>query len=400
MDIFRKLLHASLFVLVALCGCATPVATVELKSTVDLPQSVPQVQLTVGVYQSPEFRAYELATKSYRIPVGQASTSLFQELFPKTFKKVVWVESLPPISTGELQLSAVIEPQIDAFQLYTLVVGRSFKAWAEIHYGFTVYSPDGAVLASWTVKGGGESTGGIGRTVNYAMQEAAWRFITSFNDVPEAKRWVQGLPQQGAQAVEAAQTTRPDPEFAKEAVLGFYPGVVAVSADANPEMKGQSEEVSTRLKESGLLAIRVEVKNQGGHRLLIRRRDIAIVRPDGTEISSLSASTFAALGVKPRMKGWTAPSGVGVWALPTVFASLANLAAIGAERKELETHLSIYQDKELYDATLTRGRSVQGYVYFFIPREVASLEDLKLMVPVIDFDSAIRYVVRLPLTLP
>ncbi len=396
MVMFRKFRSMTLMIGLLLCGCATTVVTI--KPTVDLPQSVPQVQLTVGVYQSPEFRAYELITKPFRIPVGQASTSLFQELFPKTFKKVVWVESLPPISTGEMQLSAIIEPQIDAFQFYPLVVGRSFRVWVEIHYGFTVYSPDGVVLASWTVKGGGESNG-IGPAVNYAMQEAAWRFITSFNDVPEAKRWVQGLPQQGAQANEAAQTTRPDPEFAEGAVLGVYPDVVAVSADANPEMKGQSVVISTRLKESGLLAIRVEVKNDGGHRLLIRRRDIAIVLPDGTEISSLSASTFAALGVKPRMKGWTAPSGVGVWALPTVFASLANLAAIGAERKELETHLSIYQDKELYDATLTRGRSVQGYVYFFVPEEVVSLEELKLVLPIIDFDSATWYIVRLPMTL-
>lgn len=393
-----KFLSVILFFWILLCGCATTVVTI--KPMVDLPQSVTQVPMTIGVYESPDFRAYEYIADRYTLPVGQASVSLFQELFPKTFKKVVWLETPPPINTAGQKLSAIIEPRIEGFQLYALSVGQGFKIWAEIHYGFTVYSTDGVVLASWTVKGGGESSLTIDQAVNNAMQEVSWRFITGFNDSPEAKRWAEGLLQKGAEANGSAQTTHSAPQFGKEAVVGVYPGIVAVSAEANPDMKGQSVELSTHLKESGLLPIRVEVKNRGDHRLLIRHRDITIVRPDGTEIGSLPASIFAALSVKPHMKGWTAPAGVGVGALPLGFAGLLNAAAISAEYKELNTCLSIYQDKELYDTTLTRGRSVQGYAYFFVPVEVASLEDLKLVVPVIDFDSATRYIVRLPLKLP
>lgn len=259
MDKFVKYCSVILIFGVLLCGCATTVVTVvTIKPTVDLPQSIPQVPMTIGVYQSPEFRAYESAVKPYRFPVGQASASLFQEIFPKAFKKVVWVENPPPITKAEPQLSAVIEPRIDEFQFYSLGVGGSFK-WAEIRYGFTVYSPDGAKLASWTVKGGGESSLAMDQAVNYAMQEAAWRFITGFNDIPEAKRWAQGLQQEGAQAAEAGQTTGSTPEFGKEAVLGGYPGIMSFSADANPEINGQSVELNARLKESGLLPIRVEI---------------------------------------------------------------------------------------------------------------------------------------------
>ncbi len=397
---FRKSLYATLIVMVSICGCVT--TDVSIKPALDFPERTTQIQRTIGVYQSPEFLDYESTVKPYRLPVGQASASLFQELFPKAFKKVVWVESIKPISTEEPQLSAVIEPQIEAFQLYTFVVGRIFKVWTEIDYVFTVYSPEGVVLDSWSVKGSGESAGSlaISRAVNYAMEEAAWRFITSFNNIPEAKRWSQGLPQKGAIADESTQTTRPIPEFAKDAVVGVYPGIVAVRADTNPTFGGQSVELSTRLKELGLHAIRIEIKNQGNHRLLIRRRDITIADPDGSKISSLPASIFATLGVKPRMKGFTAPSGVGVGSLPMVFTSLVNLAAYEAERKELETLLLTYQNKEIYDATLTMGKSVQGYTYFFIPEEVTDLEDLKLVVPIIDFDSATRYIIRLPLNFP
>ncbi len=400
MVMFRKFRSMTLMIGLLLCGCATTVVTI--KPTVDLPQSVPQVQLTVGVYQSPEFRDYELITKPFRIPVGQASTSLFQELFPKTFKKVVWVESPPPITTVEPQFSVVIEPQIDEFQFYPLVVGRSFKVWVEIHYGFTVYSPDGAVLASWTVKGVGESTGDLamGRAVNYAMQEAAQRFITSFNDVPEAKRWVQGLPQQGSQASKTLQTMRSAPEFAEGAVLGVYPGVVAVSADVNSTPEGQSAEIHASLKTAGLLAIRVLIKNQGSNRLLFRRRDISLVRTDGTEISSLPASTFAVLSVKPSVvsgPGYYSDLGSLGLFLPLL---IGYWGPIESEKRDREANLSIYRDKELYDTTLTKGSSVQGYVYFVVPEGGASLEDLKLVVPVIDFDATTWYIVRLPLTLP
>ncbi len=399
---FRKLLHVSLVIAVTLYGCA-----VTLKPIVDLPPSVPRIQKTVGVYQSPEFSNYQQTAKVYnapdqKIPLGPASVSLFQELFSKAFDKVVWLESLPPITTGAPQISAVIEPQVDAFQVFSQRVGNDYKAWAEIHYKFTVYNPGGEVLTSWMVEGVGESTAAdmLGKAVNYAMQEAAWRFITSFNDIPEAKRWLQGVSQQGAIAAESSQTTRSAPGFAKGAVLGTYPGIVTVSADSNPKPSGQSVEVSTRLKELGLVAIRVEIKNQGSHRLLLRRRDIGLVYPDGKEISSLPAYTFSSLGVTPGIM--LAPHG-NVYSgaqLFNLFGAIVNTLSIISDRKELEANLSIYRDKELYDTTLTKGRSVQGYVYFLVPERGARLDDLKLAVPVIDYDAATWYIVRIPLTLP
>jgi hypothetical protein len=199
-------------------------------------------------------------------------------------------------------------------------------------------------------------------------------------------------------AQKTKQTTRPDPKYAEGAVLGTYPSVVEVSADTNSKPEGQSAEVHASLKAAGLLAVRVSIKNQGSNRLLLRRRDISLVRNDGTMISSLPASTFSVLGVKPRavVFGSDYYRG-GIWSLPFM---LADLGPIESERKDREVNLSIYRDKELYDATLTKGRSVQGYVYFVVPEGGANLEDLKLVVPVIDFDAAIRYVVRLPLNLP
>ncbi len=404
MVMFRKSLYATLTVGVLLCGCST---LVTIKPTVDLPPSIPKVQMTVGVYLSPAFRSYEPSARlysftTYKFPLGPASVSLFQELFPKAFEKVVWLESPPPITTGVSQLSAVIEPQVDAFQVFSQRVGNSYNAWAEIHYKFTVYNPGGEVITSWMVEGVGESSAAdsLGKAVNYAMQEAGWRFITSFNDVPEAKRWLQGVSQQDAIAAESAQTTHPAPEFAKGAVLGTYPGVVTASADSNPKPYGQSVEVSTRLKELGLVAVRIEVKNQGSHRLLLRRRDIGLVCPDGTEISSLPAYTFSSLGVTPGIM--LAPHG-NVYSgaqLFNLFGAIVNTLSIISDRNELEANLSIYRDKELYDATLTKGRSVQGYVYFFVPVGGASLDDLKLAVPVIDYDAATWYIVRLPLSMP
>ena len=408
MDMFRKSLYVTLIVVVTFCGCA-----VTLKPTVDLPTSVPRVQMTVGVYQSPEFRNYQQKAAIYdgpdaKIPLGSASATLFHELFPKAFEKVVWVESLPTITAGESPFSAVIEPQIDVFKFLLLHVGNYFQAWAEIHYAFTVYAPNGKVLASWTVNGVGESSGAgqydtLGQAVDFAMQEAAWRFIPSLNDVPEAKRWLQGLPQEGVRAAEASQTTRLAPEFAKGAMLGTYPGVVAVSADTSYEPG--STHVHPRSKAGQWLSIRVLVENHGSHRLLLRRKDIALVGPDGTEINPLPTSTFAgaAKGRPIVTSGSYGPAIPILWPLQ-VAAMISDQLSAQRERRKLQAELvkdrEMYISKELYDSTLTKGRSVQGCVYFFVPEGGASLDDLKLAVPVIDYDAATWYIVRLPLAPP
>ncbi len=405
---FRELLYVALIVVVTFCGCA-----VTLKPTVDLPPSTPRIQKRVGIYQSPEFRNYQQTAAIYdgpdaKIPLGLASVALFQELFPKAFEKVVWVKNLPTITAGESPFSAVIEPQIDTFKFILMHVGNYFQAWAEIHYGFTVYAPNGKVLASWTVNGVGESSGTsqydtLGQAVDFAMQEAAWRFIQSLNDVPEAKRWLQGLPQEGVRA-EAVQTTRTAPKFAKGAMLGTYPGVVAVSTDVSHGHG--SGYVQPGLKAGQLLSIRVLIENHGRHRLLLRRQDIALVSPDGTKINPLPPSTFAtAIKGRPIVTpgSYDHPLTPITWPLDLAFMISDQLSA-ERERRKLETELvkdrGMYISKELYDSTLTKGRSVQGCLYFFVPDGAASLDDLKLAVPIIDYDAATWYIVRLPLTPP
>ncbi len=407
---FRKWLYVILIIAIAFCGCA-----VTLKPIVDLPPSTPRIQKTVGVYQSPEFRNYQttapiLVGADAKIPLGSASVTLFRELFPKAFEKVVWIERLPTIATAESPFAAVIEPQIDAFKFLFFKGLHIFHSWAEIHYRFVIYTPDGKVIASWTVKGVGEYSGGgsLAQAVDFAMHEAAWRFIQSFNDVPEAKRWLQGLPQQGAKADESAQTTRPAPEFSKGAMLGTYPGVVAVSIDAShkPGHKPKLGTLNDRhiLKAGQLFSIRVMVENHGNHRLLLRRKDIALVSPDGTEINPLPTSTFEAVIKGPYVNVCTSTGMSLILDLLLLVDDLAEQGSIDRKRMELEAELlkdlGFSVGKELYDSTLTKGKSVQGCVYFFVPEEGASLDDLKLAVPVIDYDAATWYTVRLPLTPP
>ncbi len=120
--------------------------------------------MAVGVYYGPELRAYEYTTvRSQRmdeviVPLGEASVSLFQNLLPGIFETVVEIDGKPTASDPLAGLDAVIEPQIEAFTLRALDVGR-WQFWADIRYRLTIHTVDGSEIASWTVRGDGTNVG-------------------------------------------------------------------------------------------------------------------------------------------------------------------------------------------------------------------------------------------------
>jgi len=183
-------------------GC-TMTMTFPLEATIDRPPSVTPVPLAVGVYYSPEFRAYEHVRVRQKMrfvaPFGQASVALFDRVLPMIFEGVVPVASPPPLGEGGPKLAAVIEPKIEAFDFDWPVV-LAFGAYtAEVTYRFTLYSPEGNPFASWTVRGDGNPVGlqaGVPKAIDLAMEDAAKKFMAGFRDVPEVRRWLRqaGIP--------------------------------------------------------------------------------------------------------------------------------------------------------------------------------------------------------------
>jgi len=194
------LLLALVVVLAATAACSH---TIPLGGvTVDRPPTAVQAPVALGVYYSPEFRAHE--AKIWRMgdrwdfALGEASVKLLDRVWPYMVESVLPLSSRPPAPT-ERKIAGVIEPKIDSFD-FALPFLKTGTYTAEITYRMTLYSPDGASLASWTVRGEGAKPGQVGfefarwpgQAADLAMQDAARRLMAEFRDIPEVRAWLRG----------------------------------------------------------------------------------------------------------------------------------------------------------------------------------------------------------------
>ncbi len=380
-----------LAVILATLSCCTRTATVE-PSISHLP-SFGKAPKTVGVYFSPEFRSERRVVDSIEFKVGSASVSLLDDAFAITFDETVEIGTQPPVVGREGELSAVIEPRLEDFAFRTLFVGKG-RHWAFVSYDFSLSTLDGELVASWRTKGQGESHGweGQGAAVTVAMQQAAAEFVTSFRYVPELRRWAEDLPIEGATAPGNEQETRPAAGIKDGAVVGTYRDVVEVSAELRVPPG-----ISTRgVGASRLTSVHVSIHNLSGNRLRVHLPDIALV-PNGTgEATPLPPSTVSGLLTSPRVRLGPVAPGTGLAALPALAAVLADWAMEEGQKEEFAELLAAYESDSLRDTILQEAEVTDGFIYFAVPsRSGAALGTL--LVPIVDLDSATRYVVRLPL---
>ena len=383
-------------------------STVTLDPKADRPTGLRQLPLTVAVYHSPAFRAFERSADAYGnkhqfvFPLGAASHALFQNVYPRIFEHVVQVESRLSDGKGRPTFSALIEPTIEAFRFPV----QSLKGpyWAEIIYRFTLYTPEGNTLLSWTVRGSGEGGDGsiygeygpVARAAEHAIEIAALEFMKSFDEVPEVKRWVLGLPTVGATAAADKQKTRPDPR-GRDTVLGVYEGIVTVRVNRNTAPSAKAAEFKKDLNAAGLLAVQVSVRNDGRHRLRVRRSDIALMVADGRKLNPIPYTAIARAITARHGRLTSPPVGGRGAAITLLLFALVNAAAAADELAELRARMVAFQGTELRDAVLRPAESAEGFV-FFAPGRDTDAGDLTVFVPVVDADTVTRYVVRVPLT--
>ncbi|HWP60603.1 MAG TPA: hypothetical protein VNL14_22100 [Candidatus Acidoferrales bacterium] len=202
------LVHVKLlFIAMLLFGCATT-AAVELKPTIDNLPTISKIPLSVRTYYSRELRSYMYESvhmyasvhwlplcQGIVLPLGQASVTLFERLFPIIFHSAVTLEAPPAILPGKEQPSIIIEPDIEEVQC-----ARSAQAkHVEITYHFSLYTPGGEALGYWNVTGRGEAKDGFfedpnttaGRAADLAMEDAARKIAIEFKDIPAVRRLLQ-----------------------------------------------------------------------------------------------------------------------------------------------------------------------------------------------------------------
>jgi hypothetical protein len=155
-----------------------------------------------------------------------------------------------------------------------------------------------------------------------------------------------------------------------------------------------------------IIPLQILVKNMGGRRLWLQRSAIHLERPDGLEIAPLRATAVAKMALPP------APYTPGEVVISTLLnmpvlvvlnevtaGSSETLSRIAGKADQLPNPdgLTDYWRKELKDAILDSGESVQGFVYYPWPRTAPVFEEATLVMPLIELEGATRLVIRLRL---
>jgi hypothetical protein len=311
------------------------------------------------------------------------------------------------VEAGLQGVDTIIEPKIKSFNFYYRLAGH-WDYWADITYEIDLASAGGGQRTAWCIRGTGESIAdplfdgdkSLAKPVELAMQDAASQLAVSFYETPEAMRWLRGLPEEGATAPEENQTVcsaqDQSAESMESACVG-YEGIVSARAGLNIDADPEADKAQAKLKEKGLVAVYLFLRNEGKHALRVRRSSISMVKLGREALGPMPCSFFAAAATSPHVRLPNVAGGTGYAAIPQLLFSLANLAIINQEEREFEYYSAIFGKYALTDVVLKEGDTAKGALFFSFAPGFLYATNLILIVPVVDLDSATRYVLKVPL---
>jgi hypothetical protein len=379
-------------------GCAS---TVSLKPQLTSKPTSPELSKRLGIYHSPQFMKHQESADAYGnkhefiFPIGQASDRLFREIYPRTFKHFQYVNENAGWSAIGKDLDAILEPQIDGFSFPLKTLKGPY--WAEVIYRFNLYSLERKLIFSWKLRGCAETGdgtygefGSIAEAVELAMEHAAWQFTSSFQNIPEIRRWAFGVPFEGVTASQNDQRVRVIQENSLTRKEAYYDGVVSVAAElGSVETKKSPQDSGTKVP--GVSGVRVFIRNEGRSSIRFDPMDFVFTRIDDQPFDPVPSS-FIATELTPRFSPLSAGGGLGA-----IFAwifFIAKEVSDASTRNELPARLSSVATKELQATVLSGGDSTEGLV--FLPLSPVGLVGA-LKVPVVNLDTNTRYLVTIPL---
>jgi len=385
-------------VFLMLVGCAS---TVSLKPQLAPKPISTELSRRIGIYHSSQFMKHQESADAYGnkhefiFPIGQASDKLFREIYPSTFQTFQYVNENVNWETNGKNLDGILEPQIDAFSFPLKTLKGPY--WAEVVYRFNLYSLDRKLIFSWKVRGCGEAGdglygefGSIAKSVELAIEHAAWQFSGSFQNIPELRRWAFGVPFDGVTASQDAQRVRLIQEGGLTRKEVYYDGVVSVAAElGSVETKKSSGD--SGMKVPGISGVRVFIRNEGQSPIQFDPMDFVFTGIDDQRIDPVPSS-FVATELTPRFTPLT--SGGGLGAIIDVIFLIVQEASNAEKRNELPARMNSVQAKELQTTVVRVGASAEGLV--FLPLSPVGLVG-ELKVPVVNLDTNTRYLVTIPL---
>ena len=187
---------------------------------------------TLGVYYDPDFRNHEFFEEAttreetdWLVKTGDAQVQMYNTLLPGMFEKIVLLNNLPRRdrveAVAEQQVDAILVPHVAELQYsipdHTKI--NVFGIW--MRYRYELYSPDGELLADWTMTAYGKTPtaflqsaeGAVNLAAVVALRDAGANFALNFTRVPEVKLWMESM---AARAEKSAAEPDKQPDFEED----------------------------------------------------------------------------------------------------------------------------------------------------------------------------------------
>ncbi len=357
-----------------------------------LPEDLKKINSSIGYYHSPEFKSYAFLTsnKGVIMHLGASSDSLLSSIYPKIFANAQPVNSVNGnTATG---YDFILEPQIESF-LFT-IDDLQYVNWTKIVYRFKLYNRGGQILTSWNTAGWGipdqETWPKVSVIVSKSIEQATMKFIESFAHVPEVKRCISDKSLDGVTAPGEMQDLV-SVKLGDDAITSAYNGIVTAKIQGElvfsvPAFKGSHQFGKDRI---GVIAPSIFLKNEGNNRLYLDPLNVSWLPSTGREIFPISqaplTNSIAPGSYMDYDFDWTA-----------LLSLAVNIATEIENDKKEDLYQTYFGQNLLGENYLVGNSTLSGTLYFPVKKnEILSGE---LRIPVIDLDTATRYIIRFPIT--
>lgn len=364
-----------------LSACALPphrTKTSDILPTADDLPSVAKLPVRAGVYYSSGFmhetRSRTSGDLSWIVPIGAASQTMFDGVFPRVFAQITQIGHLTPDEIESQKADVVIAPTIENFE-FLLGMDPESPRWG-VAYRMTLYDRRGVPVASWIVAGNGPRGG-------YPEPETSIR-----NDLKDAAaNFVRGIERNAGPAIAAIRAR----EEGSQATVD--PRNVQLSARP-AELPGLNAKEVETLHKGGVVTIRLSAHSEAATGLVIRASDARLRLADGRTIEPASVSSVLNDLDRLAEDHGLAAAMIGGPFLGVLVSSSEN----NTQQAQRDTETTGVTKVLFAERTLARDDDVSGLVLFRLPKEERAVRPAALTVWVVDPPAADGAQIEVPLS--
>jgi hypothetical protein len=173
-------------------------------------------------------------------------------------------------------------------------------------------------------------------------------------------------------------------------------GNITVAADPYVQPERSEVILGRNLSKLGVISIQLALQNQGQGSVFLQPLGIALILPDGTELSPMQAIVVATKELRAEFSG--ARLLLLPLAVPPSPGYFAVMFQIAHDKDLLVERITDYWTKELKDAVVHRDELVHGFVFFMPNEDTSPFDEATLVCNLLNVAEARRFTVRMHLT--